>query len=90
MNSRLRNGMVFAALAFMTAAFAGPASAGSFTAPRVSVVPGGVVTFRIPGSADEKPVVRTMFAEALAANGLQSNMDAAYEAELAKLPAKVA
>ena len=29
----------------------------SFVAPRVEAVPGGVVTFRIPGAADERPVV---------------------------------
>jgi murein DD-endopeptidase MepM/ murein hydrolase activator NlpD len=29
----------------------------AFTAPRVSAVPGGVVTFELPGSADERPVV---------------------------------
>jgi oxalate decarboxylase/phosphoglucose isomerase-like protein (cupin superfamily) len=38
--------------------------------------------------ADEKPVVRRLFAEALARHGLQSKMDTAYEAELATLPPK--
>lgn len=38
---------------------AAPAAyAAGFVAPRVSAVPGGVVTFNIPGSADEKPVVK--------------------------------
>jgi mannose-6-phosphate isomerase-like protein (cupin superfamily) len=57
-------------------------------------VPKAWISMRIGGDqidyADEKPLVRTMFADALAANGLQSNMDAAYEAERGKLPAKVA
>ena len=38
--------------------------------------------------ADEKPVVRQLFADALAKNGLSSRMDEAYQAELATLPAK--
>ena len=29
----------------------------AFTAPRVSAVPGGVVTFKLPGKPDERPVV---------------------------------
>jgi murein DD-endopeptidase MepM/ murein hydrolase activator NlpD len=29
----------------------------AFTAPRVSAVPGGVVTFKLPGAPDERPVV---------------------------------
>jgi murein DD-endopeptidase MepM/ murein hydrolase activator NlpD len=33
------------------------AMASPFIAPRVSVVPGGVATFTLPGAADEKPVV---------------------------------
>jgi murein DD-endopeptidase MepM/ murein hydrolase activator NlpD len=37
---------------------AGPASfPQGFTAPRVSAVPGGVVTFRLEGAPDERPVV---------------------------------
>jgi oxalate decarboxylase/phosphoglucose isomerase-like protein (cupin superfamily) len=57
-------------------------------------VPKAWISMRIGGDqidyADEKPLVRTMFADALAANGLRSNMDAAYEAELGTLPSKVA
>ena len=40
--------------------------------------------------ADETPLVRTMFAEALAKHGLQSRMEDAYQAELADLPPKAA
>jgi murein DD-endopeptidase MepM/ murein hydrolase activator NlpD len=58
MNKGIRAWIGYAAFAFMATAFASLASAGSFIAPRVSVVPGGVVTFRIPGTADEKPVVK--------------------------------
>ena len=43
------------ALAF---GLAGAAPAANFIAPRVSVVPGGVVTFKIPGPPEEKPVVK--------------------------------
>jgi murein DD-endopeptidase MepM/ murein hydrolase activator NlpD len=32
-------------------------SAASFIAPRVAAVPGGVVTFKLPGGPDERPVV---------------------------------
>ena len=57
-------------------------------------VPKAWISRRIGGDqidyADEKPRVRTLFAEALAKNGLTPRMDAAYEAELADLPAKVA
>jgi oxalate decarboxylase/phosphoglucose isomerase-like protein (cupin superfamily) len=57
-------------------------------------VPKAWISMRIGGDqidyADEQPAVRTMFAEALAANGLRPNMDAAYEAERRELPAKVA
>jgi murein DD-endopeptidase MepM/ murein hydrolase activator NlpD len=35
-----------------------PVLAASFVAPRVSAVPGGVVTFKIPGEADAMPVVK--------------------------------
>jgi len=38
--------------------------------------------------ADEKPVVRQLFAEALAQHGLISNMQPNYDAEAAELPAK--
>ena len=38
--------------------------------------------------ADERPEIRATFAEALAKQGLESQMQAAYEAELADLPAK--
>ena len=40
--------------------------------------------------ADEKPIVRTLFAEALARHGLTPRMDTVYEAELATLPPKAA
>jgi hypothetical protein len=40
--------------------------------------------------ADETPLVRQLFAEALARHGLTPKMDAVYEAELAALPPKVA
>jgi hypothetical protein len=40
--------------------------------------------------ADEKPVVRQMFADALARHGLASRMDDAYQSELTTLPPKVA
>jgi oxalate decarboxylase/phosphoglucose isomerase-like protein (cupin superfamily) len=40
--------------------------------------------------ADEKPLVRQMFSEALAKHGLTPRMDAVYEAELPNLPPKVA
>jgi oxalate decarboxylase/phosphoglucose isomerase-like protein (cupin superfamily) len=57
-------------------------------------VPKAWISMRIGGDqidyADEQPAVRTMFADALAANGLRPNMDAAYEAERRELPAKVA
>ncbi len=39
--------------------------------------------------ADEKPIVRQMYADALARRGLKQNMDAIYEAELTNLPPKV-
>jgi oxalate decarboxylase/phosphoglucose isomerase-like protein (cupin superfamily) len=57
-------------------------------------VPKAWISRRIGGDqidyADEKPRVRTLFAEALAKNGLTPRMDDAYEAEQADLPAKVA
>jgi murein DD-endopeptidase MepM/ murein hydrolase activator NlpD len=45
-------------LALVLMSVSGAAIAGAFIAPRVSVVPGGVVTFRIPGTQEEKPDVR--------------------------------
>lgn len=35
-----------------------PALSASFVAPRAAAVPGGVVTFKLPGSLDEKPIVK--------------------------------
>jgi murein DD-endopeptidase MepM/ murein hydrolase activator NlpD len=55
MNRSITGWLTLAALAL---AFAGAVSAANFIAPRVSVVPGGVVTFRISGTPDEKPVVK--------------------------------
>jgi oxalate decarboxylase/phosphoglucose isomerase-like protein (cupin superfamily) len=53
-------------------------------------VPKSWISLRIGGDqidyADEKPVVRSLFAEALAKNGLESRMDPVYEAEKADLP----
>jgi hypothetical protein len=53
-------------------------------------VPKAWISTRIGGDqvdyADEPPEVRTMFAEELARQGLESRMRAAYEAELAELP----
>ena len=53
-------------------------------------VPKAWISQRIGGDqidyADETPVVRTLFAEALAKNGLASKMDPYYEAEKADLP----
>ena len=47
-----------AALAVALLGSAAPAlSAQAFVAPRVAAVPGGVVTFRLPGGPDERPVV---------------------------------
>jgi oxalate decarboxylase/phosphoglucose isomerase-like protein (cupin superfamily) len=55
-------------------------------------VPKAWISRRIGGDqidyADEQPVVRQLFAEALAKHGLQSNMQRNYEAEQADLPAK--
>jgi murein DD-endopeptidase MepM/ murein hydrolase activator NlpD len=45
-------------LAACLAILVAPVFAGTFVAPRVSAVPGGVVTFRIPGKSDEMPVVK--------------------------------
>lgn len=45
------------ALACLVALLSAPVLAATFSAPRESAVPGGVVTFKLPGAADEKPVV---------------------------------
>ena len=37
---------------------AAPAFCATFIAPRAAAVPGGVVTFKLPGTPDEKPVVK--------------------------------
>jgi hypothetical protein len=37
---------------------AAPAFSATFVAPRAAAVPGGVVTFKLPGASDEKPVVK--------------------------------
>ncbi len=39
------------------APFAAVSGADTFVAPRAAAVPGGVVTFKLPGAADERPVV---------------------------------
>jgi murein DD-endopeptidase MepM/ murein hydrolase activator NlpD len=36
---------------------AAPTFAAEFIAPKVSAVPGGIVTFKLPGAADERPIV---------------------------------
>jgi len=55
-------------------------------------VPKAWISQRVGGDqidyADEAPVVRKLFADALAAEGLEPRMDEAYEAELADLPPK--
>jgi oxalate decarboxylase/phosphoglucose isomerase-like protein (cupin superfamily) len=57
-------------------------------------VPKAWISTRIGGDqidyADERPEIRGQFAEALTKHGLSSNMDKAYEAELADLPPKMA
>ncbi len=57
-------------------------------------VPKAWISKRLGGDqidyADEAPVVRAWFAEALARHGIQSRMDDAYRAELADLPPKSA
>jgi hypothetical protein len=57
-------------------------------------VPKAWISRRIGGDqidyADEKPEIRTMFAQELAKHGLTPKMDTAYQAELVELPAKVA
>ena len=53
-------------------------------------VPKAWISRRIGGDqidyADEKPVIRELFAEALAKSGVSPAMESAYEAELANLP----
>jgi oxalate decarboxylase/phosphoglucose isomerase-like protein (cupin superfamily) len=53
-------------------------------------VPKAWISQRLGGDqidyADEKPVVRQLFADALSRHGLQPRMDAAYQAELTDLP----
>ncbi|MDQ6621529.1 MAG: ethanolamine ammonia lyase-activating protein [Pseudomonadota bacterium] len=57
-------------------------------------VPKAWISRRIGGDqidyADESPLVRTLFADALGKHGLEPRMVAAYEAELADLPPKAA
>jgi len=56
-------------------------------------VPKAWISKRIGGDqidyADESPVIRSIFAEALAKNDIAAQMAASYEAELADLPPKV-
>ena len=55
-------------------------------------VPKAWISQRIGGDqidyADEAPIVRKLFADALSAEGLEPQMDTAYQAELADLPPK--
>ncbi len=57
-------------------------------------VPKAWISKRVGGDqidyADEKPVIRQLFAEALAKHGMQPRMEEAYQAELADLPPKAA
>ena len=57
-------------------------------------VPKAWISMRIGGDqidyADEAPLIRTMFAEALTQNDLEPRMEASYEAELLDLPPKSA
>jgi oxalate decarboxylase/phosphoglucose isomerase-like protein (cupin superfamily) len=57
-------------------------------------VPKAWISRRVGGDqidyADETPVVRQLFAEALAKHGLKPRMEEAYQAELADLPPKAA
>jgi hypothetical protein len=66
-----------------------------YASPRNSQgVPMSWISKRMGGNqidyADEKPMVRQMFADALARHGLTPRMDDAYQSELASLPPKVA
>jgi hypothetical protein len=55
-------------------------------------VPKAWISMRVGGDqidyADESPYVRDTFREALAKNGLEPQMDVAYEQEQASLPPK--
>jgi len=57
-------------------------------------VPKAWISRRLGGDqidyADESPVVRKWFSEALSKHGLAPKMDAAYQAELVELPPKAA
>jgi hypothetical protein len=57
-------------------------------------VPKAWISKRVGGDqidyADEQPMVRQLFADALAKHGLQSRMEQSYEMERADLPAKLA
>ena len=57
-------------------------------------VPMSWISTRLGGTqidyADERPLVRRMFAEAVARHGMQSRMEDVYAAELANLPPKAA
>jgi hypothetical protein len=57
-------------------------------------VPMSWISTRLGGTqvdyADETPLVRRMFADALARHGLQPRMDEVYAAELPNLPPKAA
>ena len=57
-------------------------------------VPMSWISTRLGGTqidyADERPLVRHMFAEALGRHGMQPRMDEVYEAELPNLPPKAA
>lgn len=53
---RSRLGLALLVLA-ATGAAAAPGSGPAFVAPRATAVPGGVLTFDLPGAADERPVV---------------------------------
>lgn len=46
------------ALLYFAACICAPVFATGFVAPRAAAVPGGVVTFKLPGAPDEKPVVK--------------------------------
>lgn len=56
-------------------------------------VPKSWISRRLGGDqidyADESPVIRTLFADALAANGMKPRMDEIYRAELPDLPQKL-
>jgi murein DD-endopeptidase MepM/ murein hydrolase activator NlpD len=56
-SNRMTNYLPFLAVLLLSAAAPAPASPQEFMAPRIAAVPGGVVTFRLPGGPDVKPVV---------------------------------